>query len=59
MANSNCETCTNYVYDEDCDAYVCLVNMDEDDFMRYVISGQSKCPFYRLDDEYAIVRKQN
>ena len=46
MANSNCETCTNYVYDEDCDAYVCLVNMDEDDFMRYVISGQNKCPFY-------------
>lgn len=59
MANSNCEMCSNYCFDEDYDGYVCLVNMDEDDYMRYVMSAGSKCPFFRLDDEYAIVRKQN
>lgn len=59
MAASSCEMCSNYVYDEDLDGYVCTVNMDEDDYMRYVISAGSKCPFFRLDDEYAIVRKQN
>ena len=23
---SNCEMCTNYVYDEDYDCYVCMIN---------------------------------
>ncbi len=59
MADTNCELCSNYVYDEDCDGYICLVNMDEDDYSRYIVSNDKKCPYFRLDDEYAIVRKQN
>lgn len=59
MAQSNCDICSNYVYDEDGDCYICLVDMDEDDYMRYVVSPTQNCPFFRLDDEYAIVRKQN
>ncbi len=59
MANTNCEMCSNFCYDEDVDGYICLVNMDEDDYMRYIVSSDNKCPFFRLDDEYAIVRKQN
>ena len=59
MANSCCEMCSNYCFDEDSEAYVCMVNMDEDDYMRYIMSAGNKCPFFRFDDEYAIVRKQN
>ena len=58
MAQSNCDMCSYYVYDEDDDCYVCLVDM-EDDYMRYIVSSERECPFFKLDDEYAIVRKQN
>ncbi len=51
--------CAYYVYDEDCDGYVCLADMDEDDYMRYISTRDKGCPFFRLDDEYKIVRKQN
>ena len=29
--HSSCELCANYVYDEDYEAYVCDVNLDEDE----------------------------
>ncbi len=59
MASDNCDTCVNFVFDEDCDGYVCLADMDEDDYMRFITNKDKGCPFYRLDDEYKIVRKQN
>ena len=31
MANSNCDICVNYVYDEEYECYSCLVNLDEDE----------------------------
>lgn len=54
----SCETCNNYVYDEEEEAYFCVQAMDEDDFYRVSSSGFKNCPFYSLDDEYKIVRKQ-
>ena len=33
---TNCETCTNYVYDEDYDCYVCMINLDEDEMYRFL-----------------------
>ncbi len=58
MAN-NCDMCSYYAYDDDYEGYVCLANMDEDDYMRFLTSKSKDCPFFRLDDEYKIVRKQN
>ncbi|MGN1089810.1 MAG: DUF6472 family protein, partial [Huintestinicola sp.] len=55
---TNCETCVNYVYDDDYDCYTCLVNLDEDEMYRFVNGANYACPYYRLDDEYAIARKQ-
>ena len=43
---SRCESCVNYVFDED-EAY------------RSMSDSEYSCPYYRLDDEYAVVRKQN
>lgn len=54
-----CSTCANYTYDEDWDCYVCLMNLDEDEFARFLRGSFDACPYYRLDDEYAVVRKQN
>lgn len=53
---SNCDLCVNYVYEEDC--YVCLVNLDEDEMYRFLTGRQNECPYFRLDDEYGVVRHQ-
>lgn len=54
----HCEECAYYSYDEDDDMYYCTVNMDEDDYARLVQGNYRECPFYRPDDEYAVVRHQ-
>ena len=56
---TNCDTCAFYSYDEDYEAYVCDMDMDEDDYMRLMSDERFQCPYYRLGDEYAVVRKQN
>ncbi len=54
-----CEQCVFYVYDDELDEYFCEVSLDEDDMERYMRSANFACPYYRLNDEYATVRKQN
>lgn len=55
---SNCTTCAYYVYDDDYECYVCDINMDEDEYMRFMSDTHYSCPYYRNGDEYAVVRKQ-
>lgn len=58
MTAGNCDTCVNYVYDEDYECYTCLVNLDEDEMYRFLADSRWECPYYRLDDEYGVVRHQ-
>lgn len=53
-----CELCVNYVYDEDYACYQCLVNLDEDELGRFLAGSTDGCPYFRLDDEYGVVRHQ-
>ena len=39
-------------------AYLCDMNMDEDDYVRIMSDRYYQCPYYRNGDEYAVVRKQ-
>lgn len=55
---SSCDSCVNYVYDEEDECYYCLVNLDEDEMYRFLTGTQKACPYYQLDDEYAVVRHQ-
>ncbi len=55
---ASCDTCGNLQYDEDYEDYICLVNMDEDEYVRLLSSNYRECPYYQSDDEYKIVRKQ-
>lgn len=55
---SSCETCVNYVYDEDYECYTCEQDLDEDEMGKFLSSSVDHCPYYRLDDEYQIVRHQ-
>ena len=45
----HCDSCINYVYDEDYECYVCMVDLDEDDMSRFLSGGDFDCSFYQLD----------
>ena len=57
MTNS-CDTCAYCGYDEDYGEYVCDIDMDEDDYIRFLSDRHSQCPYYRNGDEYLVVRSQ-
>ena len=54
MATS-CESCGNFVYDEDYECYTCEVDLDEDEMARFLQDKFYNCPYYQLGDEYRIV----
>ena len=54
----NCEYCVNYSYDDDYDCYTCEMNLDEDEMYRFVTGTNHDCPYFRMGDEYRVVRKQ-
>ncbi|MCD7773960.1 MAG: DUF6472 family protein [Clostridiales bacterium] len=56
---TNCESCENYIYDEEYECYCCDIDLDEDEMMHFLTGTFQNCPYYRDDDEYRIVRKQN
>ncbi len=58
MTKSNCDTCVNYIYDEECECYICMVNLDEDEMYHFLSGTLWECPYYRLEDEYGVVRRQ-
>ena len=53
-----CEFCANYAYDEEDECYYCEVNMDEDEMYRFLSGSSRSCPYFQMDDEYKVVRKQ-
>lgn len=55
---TNCDSCAYYTYDEDYDCYVCDMNLDEDELVRFMSDSYYNCPYYWLGDEYRVVRKQ-
>ena len=56
---SMCEMCENYRYDEFLEEYFCDIELDEDEYLKYMESSFDCCPYYQLYDEYKTVRKQN
>jgi len=58
MGQISCDTCNNYVYDDDYEDYMCEVNMDEDDAVRLMEGSNCTCPYYQSNNEYEVVRHQ-
>ena len=46
------------MYTKDDEEYYCEVDMDEVDAARLMQGHYKECPYYQLDDEYAVVRHQ-
>ena len=55
---TNCEDCVYYEYDPETDTNYCEADLDEDEMYRFLTSSVQSCPYYQLDNEYLIVRKQ-
>lgn len=54
----NCDYCSNYVYDEEIGCSECQVSLDEDEMYRYMSGNYKACPYFQMNNEYKIVRKQ-
>ena len=54
----SCESCEFYDYDEDCDAYVCQMDLDQDEMVNFLGGNTQHCHYYRYYDEYKSVHKQ-
>ena len=55
---SNCDSCVNYVFDEEDECFYCLVNLDEDEMYRFLQGVNYDCPYYERDDDYYLAKKQ-
>ena len=49
---TNCEACAYYSYDEDYECYICEMDLDEDEMLKFLSSTFDACPYYRSGDEY-------
>lgn len=58
LMQNECDTCAYCAYDEEYGDYVCEIDMDEDDYAKFLADPHYSCPFYRNGDEYAVVRHQ-
>lgn len=54
----SCESCEFYDYDEDADAYVCQMDLDQDEMVNFLGGNTKNCHYYRYYDEYKSVHKQ-
>ena len=55
---NQCDYCAHFWIDEEDGQGECMVNLDEDDLARLMRSDYESCPYFQMDDEYKIVRKQ-
>ena len=52
-----CETCAFFYIDDDGEE-TCEVELDEDEYARYLAQKPEKCPYYQDGDDYKVVRHQ-
>jgi len=57
-AKTNCDCCSNYIYNEEYSSYECQSNLDEDEMGEFLRDSFENCPYFQFNDEYKIVRKQ-
>ncbi|MGN1122184.1 MAG: DUF6472 family protein [Eubacteriales bacterium] len=55
---TNCDVCAYYREDEDTGYSICSMSLDEDEMLYFLKGNFSNCPYFKLYDEYDIVKKQ-
>ena len=56
---TSCESCLYFDYDDELDADVCTLDLDEDEMVDFMTGRSNACPYYRYYNEYKSVQKQN
>ena len=46
--STKCETCVYYSYDEEYDDYICEMDLDEDEMVRFLSARADACPYWRI-----------
>ena len=56
---TQCDDCQFLAYDEELEEYYCSMDMDEDEYAKFMEKeNRTDCPYYRSGNEYLITRKQ-
>lgn len=55
---TNCEECWYWEYDEELDDCWCVMDIDEDEFVRIFSREKPVCPYFRQSDDYYLSKKQ-
>lgn len=55
---NQCEFCMYQYFDEEYEEYYCSMNFDQDELEKLQFNPSSSCPYFRMGDEYTIVKKQ-
>ena len=55
---TNCESCANYIYDEESDCYCCEVDLDEDEMYRFLSDTFYQCGRRISDRKKTNVKKE-
>ena len=58
MDANQCDRCLYLAYDEVIDEYYCSMTLDQDDLEKLTYSRHKSCPYFRMGDEYTIVKRQ-
>lgn len=56
--STKCETCVYYSYNEEYDDYICEMDLDEDEMVRFLSARADACPYWRPGDDYRTARRQ-
>lgn len=55
---NQCEMCMYLDYDEELDEHYCSMSLDQDDMEKMTYSNKASCPYFRMGNDYTIVKKQ-
>ena len=53
-----CEDCVYYDYAQELEAFVCTMDLDEDEMERFLKGTSAACPFYRPGGDYKTASRQ-
>ena len=53
-----CEDCVYYDYDQELEAFVCTMDLDEDEMERFLKVTSAAWPFYRPGGDYKTASRQ-
>jgi len=55
---NQCDYCLYLTLDEETDEDYCSLNLDQDDLAKMRYDRKASCPYFKMGDDYTIVRKQ-